>query len=288
MYGFGALGLSRGVSAGRVGESAAARCFVWACQGSGQTDICFDDWLIEGAAQFRGMHGFCIFMHYLRPAGFLPSCISGLLLLISYLLLLTSYLVFHIYFLSLISYFLPFFRFSTWVFNMLWKLDFRVWICCGVAVRWVGKRMKYPVFSCIFALWISAFHSFPHQFSKGCGKPVRVFGKTKIHMPSPHLRRFCPSCGKREILYNSGNRPGSGGGEKNRVWITQANPQVSEGISQFRLWLPGRIRPVVRYTVLVKIPCCTGGWMGGFGRMHNKIRFSTILPPLLLLLLLYS
>ncbi len=148
--------------------------------------------------------------------------------------------------------------------------------------------MKYPVFSCIFALWISAFHSFPHQFSKGCGKPVRMFRKTKIHMPSPHSRRFCPSCGKREILYNSGNRPDSGGGEKNRVWITQANPQVSGGISQFRLWLPGRILPVVRYTVLVKIPCCTGGRMAGFGRLHNKIRFSTILLPLLLLLLLYS
>ena len=115
-----------------------------------------------------------------------------------------------------------------------------------------------------------------------------MFGKTKIHMPSPHLRRFCTSCGKREILYNFGNRPGSGGGEKNRVWITQTNPQVSEGISQFRLWLYGRIRPVVWYTVLVKISCCAGGGMVGFSRMHNKIRFSTILLPLLLLLLLYS
>ena len=78
------------------------------------------------------------------------------------------------------------------------------------------------------------------------------------------------------------------GGGKNRVWITQANPQVSVGISQFRLWLHGRNRPVVRYTVLVKISCCTGVGMVGFSRMHNKIRFSTILLPLLLLLLLYS
>lgn len=171
---------------------------------------------------------------------------------------------------------------------MLWKLDFRVWICCGVAVGQVGKRMEYPVSSCVFALWISAFHSFPHQFSKGCWKPVRMFWKTKIHMPSPHLRRFCPSCGKREILYNSGNGPDSGGGEKNRVWITQANPQVSGEISQFRLWLHGRIRPDVHRKVLVKISWQGGCWMVSFGRLHNKNRFSTILLPLLLLLLLYS
>ena len=171
---------------------------------------------------------------------------------------------------------------------MLWKLDFGVWICCGVGVGMVGKPMKYPVFSCIFALWISVFHSFPHQFSKGCWKPVRMFWKTKIHMLSPHLRRFCPSCGKREILYNSGNRTDSGGGEKNRVWITQANPQVSGRISQFRLWLHGRIRPDAHRTVLVKISWWDGCRMVGFSRLHNKNRFSTILLPLLLLLLLYS
>ena len=75
-------------------ESAAALRFVWACQGSGQTDICFDDWLIEGAAGLWGMHRFCIFMRHLRSAGFLPFL---------YLWPLTSY------FLSLTSYFFSYF-----------------------------------------------------------------------------------------------------------------------------------------------------------------------------------
>ena len=88
---FRGVGAEQESFCGRVGKSAAALRFVWACQGSGQTDICFDDWLIEGAAGLRGMHGFCIFMHCLRSAGFLPSRISGLLLLISPFLLLLSF-----------------------------------------------------------------------------------------------------------------------------------------------------------------------------------------------------
>ena len=51
-YGVGVLGFGRGVTAKRVGESAAALRFVWAIGWSGQTDGSYDDRLIEGAAQY--------------------------------------------------------------------------------------------------------------------------------------------------------------------------------------------------------------------------------------------
>lgn len=91
-----------------------------------------------------------------------------------------------------------------------------------MGVRW--KTTESPVFSYEIRLWITAFRSFPHRFSKGCGKPVRICLQTFSAVGSPHSPAFCISCGKQKILYNSSARRDSGRKGKNGGVDKQGKP----------------------------------------------------------------
>lgn len=128
-------------------------------------------------------------------------------------------------------------HFSTQVFNNLWKLHKWVWEDCGFGVdEWrkttglVENTSVSSAFPCTFPLWITKKSTFPHGFSKGCGKTVRIFGVTKIHMLFPQDWDFVRTCGEREILYNSRRSA--------QIWLLHGDEKgKTKQSGQFARWL---------------------------------------------------